>query len=289
MQLTNTSKKTYIQKTTKTSAAYIDFLDNISERQKSEWIAGKLVIQSPAKAKHLAISKRLTRLMSSYADRYDLGYVAFEKALINIEEGVHNYEPDIVYFSKEKAEEIHDDTSMFGIPDFVVEILSKSTEKYDRGVKFTNYEKAKISEYWIIDPQKQIIEQYILKNLKYKLQRKHKIGDFVHSIALNDFFIPAVSVFDTYANLAELDRPLRKIFEKEIANNKKTLEEKEIAIEEKEKTIEEKEKTIEEKEKTIEENKLQLKASIKVMKKVGVSTDEIMKATNQTKEFIENC
>ena len=296
MITSKTTRQTKIKKTDKITDAYLDFLNNISENQKAEWIDGKLVIQSPAKARHLEVSNKLSRLMSSYADRYDLGYVVSEKALINIEEGVHNYEPDIVFFSKEKAEEIDDDTSMFGIPDFVVEILSKSTARYDRGVKFDNYEKAGIPEYWIIDAKKRIVEQYLIENHKYRLFKKHKIGDFVSSKVLLDFFIPIVSLFDTYANLAELDRPLRKIFEKEIKQKektieegKKTIEESKKTIEEGKKTIEESNKTIQEKEKAIQEKDQQLKESIKLMKKVGASIEDIAKATKQSKEFIERC
>jgi len=290
------NKATVLNKSEKITPEYQDFLDNTSERQKSEWIDGKLIIQSPAKKSHLSISKRLTRLMSAFADRYDLGYVAFEKALINLIEGEQNYEPDIVFFTKEKVKEMHDETSMFGIPDFVVEIVSKSTEKYDRGVKFSNYEKAGVTEYWIIVPKTKTIEQYILENGKYSLIKTHKPEDYIKSKTLNGFFVPVSSVFSTYANLAELDRPIRSVFEQEIKYHKKNIEEKDKTIEEKDKAIEEKDKTIEEKDKTIEENLKTIEetnnsmiSSIILMKKSGISIEEIISVTNKSKEFIENC
>ena len=48
------------------------------------------------------------------------------------------------------------------IPRFVMEVLSPSTEKYDRNEKKELYREQEIDEYWIIDWQKKQIEIYIL-------------------------------------------------------------------------------------------------------------------------------
>lgn len=50
-----------------------------------------------------------------------------------------------------------------GAPDIVVEVLSPSTGKIDRLIKFNSYEKAGVKEYWIVDPYNQTLEVYILK------------------------------------------------------------------------------------------------------------------------------
>ena len=47
-------------------------------------------------------------------------------------------------------------------PDFVVEVLSPSTERHDRNVKFEDYGAHGITEYWIVDPVAQVVEQYAL-------------------------------------------------------------------------------------------------------------------------------
>ena len=56
----------------------------------------------------------------------------------------------------------------------MVEILSKSTEKKDRGVKFNDYESHNVEEYWIIDTNKKVIEQYLLQKGRYELIVKIK-------------------------------------------------------------------------------------------------------------------
>ena len=49
-----------------------------------------------------------------------------------------------------------------GIPRFVMEVLSPSTEKYDRGEKMELYREQEIEEYWIVDWRKKVIEIYEL-------------------------------------------------------------------------------------------------------------------------------
>ncbi len=52
--------------------------------------------------------------------------------------------------------------SFYDIPRFVMEVLSASTEKNDRGEKMDIYRKMEIDEYWIVDWQNRKIEIYLL-------------------------------------------------------------------------------------------------------------------------------
>ena len=49
-------------------------------------------------------------------------------------------------------------------PRFVMEVLSESTEKYDRGEKMELYRQQEVDEYWIVDWRKKQVEIY---NLDY--------------------------------------------------------------------------------------------------------------------------
>ena len=64
-------------------------------------------------------------------------------------------EPDIsVVCDKKKL----DKRGCKGAPDFVIEILSPSNERHDRLVKFNLYQRAKVREYWIVDPRSSTVE-----------------------------------------------------------------------------------------------------------------------------------
>ena len=52
--------------------------------------------------------------------------------------------------------------SFYDIPRFVMEVLSPSTEKYDRTEKMDIYRKQEIDEYWIVDWKEKKVEIYTL-------------------------------------------------------------------------------------------------------------------------------
>lgn len=80
------------------------------------------------------------------------------------------------------------------LQDFVVEILSPCTEKYDRNEKMTDYAAHGIPEYWIIDPKKKTIEQYLNKGKKYELSQKIKSGT-IQSEVIEGFEIDVLELF----------------------------------------------------------------------------------------------
>ena len=53
-------------------------------------------------------------------------------------------------------------SSFVGIPRFVMEVLSPSTERYDRKKKMELYRQQEIEEYWIVDWRRKKIEIYEL-------------------------------------------------------------------------------------------------------------------------------
>ena len=61
-------------------------------------------------------------------------------------------EPDIsVICDKDKL----NDRGCVGTPDFVIEVVSKSSRKMDYTTKNALYSDAGVREYWIVDPEKE--------------------------------------------------------------------------------------------------------------------------------------
>ena len=76
-----------------------------------------------------------------------------------------------------------------------MEILSESTEKVDRTDKFSEYEKAGISEYWIVDPSERVIEVYVLDLEAYRIVGKWGTGEVAYSKVLAGFQAAVDDVF----------------------------------------------------------------------------------------------
>ncbi len=169
------------------------FYEEMNESQKVEFIEGEIIVHSPAKDIHIAVQQNLSAIVSTYVITKKLGKVRGEKALVRLTR--NDFEPDLSYFSKVSASKIKDDTLFFPSPDLVIEILSTSTEKTDRGIKFKDYELHGVKEYWIVDTSKKIIEQYILQKGKFDLAVKAKTGE-INCNTLKGFSIPIAAIFD---------------------------------------------------------------------------------------------
>jgi Uma2 family endonuclease len=69
-------------------------------------------------------------------------------------------EPDLLYMSHETAARVLTSQNVQGTPDLVVEIGSPSTRKRDATIKKRLYERAGVAEYWIIEPEKDIVRVF---------------------------------------------------------------------------------------------------------------------------------
>ena len=83
---------------------------------------------------------------------------------VNLSEDGKNYlEPDmIVVCDKNKIKE----DGCYGTPDFVIEIISKSTKARDYGIKTLKYRNSGVKEYWIVDPVREIVLTYWFEDRK---------------------------------------------------------------------------------------------------------------------------
>ncbi len=194
-------KQALMEETEKRKAFY----EWIDENTKAEFIGGEVVVHSPVSGEHWMASDLLASTLSVYTRTKKLGKVGVEKVMISL---THNdYEPDIVFFKKEKADIFMQGQVLFPAPDFIVEILSKKTAKTDKTIKKADYAAHGVKEYWIIDPVKQTIEQYILlkdTDTEYFLPYIHSIDDDITSRVIEGFSIPVRAIFDEAANVEAL-------------------------------------------------------------------------------------
>jgi Uma2 family endonuclease len=178
-----------------------EFYQAITEADKAEFINGEVVFQSPVKLQHDVASGALFSLIRTFVAIHDLGYVGHEKIMISLTR--NDYEPDICFFSKTKSEQFLPEQTHFPAPDFIAEVLSDSTEAKDRVTKFEDYAAHGVGEYWLIDPSREFVEQYILLGESYELLIKSNSGS-LKSAVITGFEIPIRAIFDEKENLKAL-------------------------------------------------------------------------------------
>jgi Uma2 family endonuclease len=180
-----------------------EFYKIVDENKKMEFINGEIYFHSPVKLWHNETSGHLYQMISAFIRKKKLGKVGIEKLLISLTR--NDYEPDVCFWKSHKSEHFKGRQMQFPAPDFVAEVLSDSTAKHDRGIKYQDYESHGVKEYWIIDAEKQTIEQYVLdENDEYELLQKTHDG-MIKSVAIEGFEIPVKSVFDEDLNAEILE------------------------------------------------------------------------------------
>lgn len=177
------------------------FYRDIDDDMKVEFINGEIIVHSPVKKEHTDATGLLYKLLDTYVDIHQLGYVGYEKVMTALTR--NDYEPDVVFFKQEKAAQFKKGHWKYPAPDLVVEVLCTGTEHRDRGIKSQDYAAHKVEEYWIIDPIEETIEQYFLEGEEYKLHLKLEEG-MIRSKAAQGFVIPVRAVFDRKVNLEAL-------------------------------------------------------------------------------------
>ena len=137
-------------------------------------IGGELVSSPAPSTYHQKVLRNLFVVMWSYVSGKGLGELLFSPIDVYLEEG-EAYQPDIVFVSKERMGIIKGD-GIWGAPDMVIEILSKSTAYYDMKHKKRVYERSGVREYWIVDPYEKSVEVYERRGERFELVEYKKEG-----------------------------------------------------------------------------------------------------------------
>jgi Uma2 family endonuclease len=126
------------------------------DRNRYETIAGELFVTPAPSLRHQTILKRLVRALDPYVEAHRLGDVWF--APVDVVYGPMTLvEPDLLFVSATRRE-ILTEQEVTAAPDLVVEVLSPSTARTDRGRKRALYQETGVREYWIVDPERNRVE-----------------------------------------------------------------------------------------------------------------------------------
>jgi Uma2 family endonuclease len=179
------------------------YYSRLTGEYRAEFINGEEVLAMPAKKQHIDVIELLLFLLQAFLRLSNLGYAARENALTVFER--NDYLPDVCFWRRDKSDQFTPDQIKFPPPDFIVEVPSESTRLRDRGVKFQDYAAHGVQEYWIVDPESETVEQYVLDHTAsvYELQLKSQTG-MITSVVVTGFEIPIRAIFDRDENTITL-------------------------------------------------------------------------------------
>ncbi|MEM6316944.1 MAG: Uma2 family endonuclease [Bacteroidota bacterium] len=180
-----------------------EFYDWVTPAIKAEFIDGEVIVHSPVRSRHNIVLKLILRLVDIYVAKKQLGYVGIEKIMCRFPR--NDYEPDLCVFDKATTANITDDQTIFPVPQLIVEVLSPSTEDRDRGVKYKDYQANGVQEYWIVDADTNVLEQYLLVDGLFELQQTlNRSKQVITSTVIEGFSVPVGAFFEEARNLEVL-------------------------------------------------------------------------------------
>lgn len=104
-------------------------------------------------------------------------------------------QPDVLWISSGNERCSEQSGRLYGAPDLVVEISSPSTARKDRTVKFNLYEAAGVREYWIVEPQVELVEVWSLVDKQYVQHAICRAPQTFVSPALNGATVALSDIF----------------------------------------------------------------------------------------------
>lgn len=174
---------------------YEHWLQFPNDGWKYEIIDGVLYMSPPPTINHQGAATELVAHMRLYARNHKLGVVLAAPCGVHLPTQSVPVEPDILFVRRERRH-IIEERYVEGAPDLVVEVLSRSNADYDRTTKYTQYELAGVTEYWIVNYWDETVAIYALVNQRYQLTHTFQKGETAASQVLTGFQIAVADLFD---------------------------------------------------------------------------------------------
>ena len=165
-----------------------------------ELIEGVAYNMSPAPTrKHQRLVGELYRRIGNYLDgkSCEVNPAPFDVRLPEVGQDTDDtytvVQPDVsVFCDRTKL----DDAGAKGAPDWVIEVLSPSTEKKDLSVKLPLYQTHGVREYWVVDPELEQVKVYQLNAQGYyTVPKEFPRTETVASVIFPELTIDLASVF----------------------------------------------------------------------------------------------
>lgn len=151
----------------------------------TEYINGEIIMAPTPRVRHQSISREIFLALDGFVRQKGPGRIFFAPLDV-ILPGGEVVQPDLFFLTPEETERAHSAKRVYGVPAFVVEILSPGSVKHDAITKRNLYETNGVGEYWIVDPETQTISQLVLREGHCAL-REISGTDAIQSVVLSGF------------------------------------------------------------------------------------------------------
>jgi len=174
-----------------------DYMSAVAEHDtlRVEYLNGDIVMTPARSPHHQIIVTNLLLLMVQYAMTNGLGLVLPAPLDVVLAKEAQIAQPDLIFISKGRAPKLVTRAAINGAPDLVLEIISPSTARADRKIKPPLYAKYGVAEFWLVDPDDQSVEVFVLDGETYRVAGIYLAGDVIKTGRFADAKIAVDTIF----------------------------------------------------------------------------------------------
>jgi Uma2 family endonuclease len=175
---------------------YDDFVLFPDDGKRHELIDGEHFVTPSPNRKHQRVSLNMALLIGNWLEQHPVGqiYYAPFDVIFSMFDVV---EPDLLYLSNERAAHVLTDANVRGAPELIIEIGSKGTRKRDETIKRRLYERSGVSEYWVVDPEIDVVRVYrrSIEGFQRPAELRADAGDTHTTPLLEGLSLPLTRIF----------------------------------------------------------------------------------------------
>jgi Uma2 family endonuclease len=174
-----------------------DYLSVVSEHDtlRVEYLNGDIVMTPARSPHHQIIVTNLLLLLGHHAMQNGLGLVLPAPLDVVLAKEAQIAQPDLIFISKQRAPKLVTRSAITGAPDLVLEIISPSTARADRKIKPPLYARFGVAEFWLVDPEDQSVEVFVLDGETYRVAGIYLAGDVIKTGRFAEAKIAIDSIF----------------------------------------------------------------------------------------------
>lgn len=173
---------------------YEDYLRLPDDGRRYEIIEGVLYVANAPNIDHQYSVSEVHFCLKLFVRDKQLGQVYTAPLEVHLSESSRPVQPDVLFIRAERQPP--PGTQVFeGAPDLIVEVVSPSSIRLDRTIKFDAYEQAGVAEYWIVDPKTRSVEVHTLSRGEYAVFGQYTNDEVIESALLSGLQIKTSALF----------------------------------------------------------------------------------------------
>lgn len=166
----------------------------LPDDQDYEIVEGRLYMAPRPRPEHQVVANRCAVALTVHVEPTGLGLVIPDADLVIPDRDIY-ISPDIMVFLGERAAALERRGWIRSVPDLVVEVLSPTTEDYDRTTKRRIYAELGVPHFWMVDPRSRSITECVLESSHTYRERSVAAPETFHPELFPDLAIDLSRLF----------------------------------------------------------------------------------------------